>query len=215
LLENCPTMVRALLAFTLCLAACNVVSGKGSSSVTGEQTDCVKPDRGVNNGPLPEGCTKIEGGEIGTATTVTAGGTTITITGWITKDGEEGEYVGFTYTSSTGAHITIKAGTQVYEEDGDGTWIHPAGTSGPDASAISNIVFCEEDPGDGMDDGTDDGMDDGCDPVDTDGDGDPDETDPDDDGDGIPDDQEPGDNACTADEDCASGICLDGVCVAI
>src|SRR5688500_12007423 len=96
-------MLRALLAITL-LTGCNIVSGNGASSVTGEVTDCISP----NTGPLPDGCGKIEGGDIGSATGIVSD-TPITITGWIPKDGEPGEYIGFTYTPTTApGQITIK-----------------------------------------------------------------------------------------------------------
>src|SRR5262245_8836560 len=122
-------MYRALPAFLL-MTSCSISSGNGNSSVTSEQTDCVKPDRGYNNGPIPDWCGKIEGGDIGHATTITAS-VSITITSWIPKDDSPDEWIGFTYTPTVAPGvITIKASTEVYEEDGDGIWIHPGGTFG-------------------------------------------------------------------------------------
>jgi hypothetical protein len=208
----------ALLGIPLLLIGCNLSDGSSvRGEETGETTGCVKPDRGVNNGTLPEGCSKIEGDDICNATSITAGGSTVTITGWIHKDGEEGECIGFTYTSSGAATITVKASTEVLLEDGDGTFLF-------EDHGISNIVVCEGDQVPPPPPPPDDG--DGCDP-DNDGDGVPDDVDDDDDNDGVPDVDDPdadgdgviddpGDgSACTAHEDCESGVCLDGVCVVV
>jgi len=76
----------------------------------------------------------------------------ITIGNWILKEGEEDEYVGFEIIAAAATNgipisiddieYTVKAGNQCFVGSG-GYWINPNGTSGPQAKAISNIVFCE------------------------------------------------------------------------
>jgi hypothetical protein len=170
-----------------------------------------------NTGPLPEGCIKIEDDDLGvTGDAHTVGDGTVVIDEWIAKDGEDGEYVGFRFTASGGVAFSVKAGLDSYPGVADGLWDHPNGTSGPNVRAISNIVFCPGEPP----------TDEGClDPVDGDGDGIPDDVEGDDDNDGIPDEQDQtptggpdpvgGEGSCTADEDCASGICSSGVCLSV
>jgi hypothetical protein len=224
-------MIRNFHAMVLLLPAtgCGLFVGSDNGAIS-EQAGCVRPERGtINNGPLPEGCTKTEGDDLGRMQALTAGGSTIEFTGWISKnDSGEGEFVGFTYVAPAGTFISIKAGGESHIEDGDGAWTHPAGLSGPEASAISNIVVCEGEP-EVPDPGTPGGEGEGeegggeCDPPgDSDGDGEPDPTDPDDDNDGVPDAQDPSPNGgpdpagggqCNADSDCQGGVCNDGVCI--
>jgi hypothetical protein len=185
---------RLTVLAAILLAGCDI----GTGSVVGG----VASERGVNNGDLPEDCTKIEGSDLGSPVTLTAGGVTVEITGWISKDGEPGEYVGFTYTADGPTDITIKAGTEVFVEDGDGTWIHPAGTFGSDAGGISNVVVCEgeeepveeepkEEPGDCTDES------DVCNNP------------------PLPEPPIPDPNTCTTHEDCESGVCIDGHCIVV
>jgi hypothetical protein len=93
-------------------------------------------------------CYKFENGDIGTVNvSATIGGLTVTIRQWKQKIGAPGEYVGFTYTVSGGdvddVTVSVKSGTDVDEAVGDGSWVNPNGTSGPNAHGISNITFCE------------------------------------------------------------------------
>src|SRR5262245_7462964 len=112
-------MFRPSLAVSLLLIGCNLGSGNSTGAEEATSTGCVKPHpRSPNNGPLPECCDKIEGGQIGmapqTLTTCTA---TLTITSWIPKEDEGGDYIGFTYTLTNSATITVKASTDIFFED--------------------------------------------------------------------------------------------------
>lgn len=207
--------VRALFSSLSCsvlIAGCGISFGGDQNSVTGENS-CVVSDYGnINNGELPEGCIKTEGGDHGKLMTLAVGSSSIEFTSWLSKNPSgEGEYVGFTYVAPAGTFISIKAGGESYLEDGDGVWVNPNGTTGDKASAISNIVICESAPdennpgctgndsdGDGRSDDVDednDGSPDNEDGefagLDTDRDGLPDLLDDDDDNDGIPDPQDP------------------------
>lgn len=186
--------------------ACGLFGADGSnqSPLEGdglsEACQLVRSPGTINNGPLPEGCIKIEGGELGrTDLELDVGSGTVRITGWSNKDGEAGEYIGFTYeTDLGGGFLSVKAGGESYRETYDGDWVHPNGTSGPTASGISNVVFCDgaEPPGDGdapdPGDGDEGGSPDPCYPEDGDGSPDPggDDGTPDDGSgdDGTPDD---------------------------
>ncbi len=112
----------------------------------------------INTGKLPQQCAKIEGGQIGQpGIAITFSGISVSYTSWIAKDGEAGEFVGFTYRSSEPICVSIKAGTARFVATEPGHWKHPAGTSGPKAKAISNIVMCvPDDAGDDDNDGGDD-----------------------------------------------------------
>jgi hypothetical protein len=120
----------------------------------------------VNNGPLPDGCVKLEGTDIGTmGTEYFFGHNSVIIDGWTTKTDDPGDYVGFEYTlTSTPAFVSVKAGGDVFTDYATDTstdsWSHPEGKSGPKAKGISNIVFCEENPfADDDDDCPEDGHD--------------------------------------------------------
>jgi len=94
-----------------------------------------------------DGCVKIEGADIGVnGITVTLGGVSVEFTSWLTKDGEDGEFVGFTLSGS--AVFFIKAGNNADDLfEGSGTsWVNPNGTSGSAAKGISNIQICEITP---------------------------------------------------------------------
>lgn len=103
-----------------------------------------------STGQVPEGCVRIEGGQIGALPlTINIEGAVITITGWTDKDGEPDEKVGFTFTSSGGSvAYAVKAGGRTFAADSS-QWVHPAGTGGSEASGISNITFCPDDGGGG------------------------------------------------------------------
>ena len=113
---------------------------------------------GVNTGPLPDDCAKIEDGQIGEdGIVIHLNDITITIIAWIEKDGEPDEYVGFEYEVVGGdVCVAVKSGGDISIEEGTGIWINPNGTFGPDAHGISNIVFCEAEGGDDDDDDDDD-----------------------------------------------------------
>ena len=63
---------------------------------------------------------------------------------WVTKDGEPGEYVGFSITvnGAEGLSYVVKAGGETFAGE-ETTWMHPNGTGGSSASAISHVDFCD------------------------------------------------------------------------
>ena len=84
-------------------------------------------------------CPKIEGGDIGAdGVTLEVDGETVTFVSWQEKE-DDGGYIGFTLDVS--ASFIVKAGNTCYAGEGT-SWTHPAGTSGPEASAISNVQIC-------------------------------------------------------------------------
>ena len=103
-------------------------------------------DRGVE--VTQEGCTKIEGSELGTDITIqvpdgSGGFVAVTFSDWVSKDGESNELIGFTL--SADSEFTVKAGQD--EFTGSGTvFLHPNGTGGPTVNGISNIVVCVATP---------------------------------------------------------------------
>jgi hypothetical protein len=106
-----------------------------------------------STGPVPEGCVRIEDDEIGAANLViSVGGVDIEIAAWTPKEGEDGEYVGFELAADANLAFAVKTGDETHHGAGS-SFTHPAGTSGSDAPAISNVTFC---PDDGEDDRDDD-----------------------------------------------------------
>lgn len=204
----------------LCLAVVALVStlyacGMANDLYVGGQRQsalCSSMGMALNTtGPVAAGCVKIEGDQIGQAPqTLSLGdGITVTITGWTDKAGEPNEKVGFTFTSNGSVRFAVKAAGRSFVSSG-GSWVHPEGTSGPQASAISNITFCPNSSdagtpggGSGTDGGApfDDGSGDECTP----GSSDAGTTPP------APGDLTPG-SACTAATNCMSGSCVNGVC---
>jgi hypothetical protein len=92
---------------------------------------------------------KIEGSDIGVeGLVVKLGRVSITFDQWVGKNGESGEYVGFSFSVSGADRVgyIVKAGGERYHSE-DRTWQHPNGSGGSDASAISHVDFCENDPG--------------------------------------------------------------------
>ena len=166
--------------------------------------DSVGPEQGLSSIEDGEGAgealdrddCKVEDDELGqTGVLISLNGVEIDFEEWIAKDGEPGEYIGFTIAISGAERLpyTVKTGTETFE--GDSTvWLHPNGTGGSDVSAVSHVDFCDGLPGDG-------------DP----GDGDPGDGDP---GDGDPGDGDPGDGVCFSDAGCSAGeICgSDNLC---
>ncbi len=110
------------------------VSGGGSGGVA-------DPTTIPSTGPVPDGCVRIEGGDIGEAgLVVSPGGQAVTFVGWTEKDGE-GEYVGFQLSSGGAVAYAVKSGGGTAYGTGT-SWVNPNGTSGPAASGISNITIC-------------------------------------------------------------------------
>jgi hypothetical protein len=150
----------------------------GSGGWGDTQSDCGGPII-LSRSPDGEDC-KIEGPKMGQpGATIDLGTSLVTFDSWVAKANDASEYVGFTI-SVEGAPVdyVVKAGTDLYASS-DTSWVHPAGTAGSKANAISNVDFCEDDDGDDDDDDGDDG-----------GDGDGGDDDGDDDGDGCPDDDD-------------------------
>jgi hypothetical protein len=106
------------------------------------------PGQIPSTGPVPDGCVRIEGGEIGQNLTLSFSGVTVTFTAWTSKTGANGEYVGFTVVASGPVSYAVKAGIRTHYGT-ETSWTHPEGLSGSDAKAISNVTFCPGPPGDG------------------------------------------------------------------
>jgi hypothetical protein len=150
--------VIALVGMAAMLGGCGIVSSYDSSkSPVSDQPNgavqCTILQGGkINTGKLPEGCVKIEGEDIGKdGVQLTVAGIEITFTSWQFKDGEEGESVGFSYTSSGPVCISIKASGETFQTSAAGSWLNPNGASGPEAHGISNVVICEPDESSGSD----------------------------------------------------------------
>lgn len=145
----------AAIAFTAACADLGLDFGSGSDSLAPGQESASAGGNGwghVNTGPLPAGCTKLEGNEIGQdGVQASFSGTTVTIDSWRTKDGESGEYIGFTYTATQQVWLSVKCGGDIFQQNGDGSWVNPNGTAGPEAHAISNVVCCPPADGEGGD----------------------------------------------------------------
>ncbi|HPS30657.1 MAG TPA: MopE-related protein, partial [bacterium] len=114
----------------------------------GGWSECSNPApdySGVNTGTLPTACRKIEGGQLGqNGISMEVEGGTVSFSNWISKIGENGEYVGFSYTMNAKLFISIKAGQDIFSftNQANGSWVNPNGTSGSASKAISNIVAC-------------------------------------------------------------------------
>lgn len=129
-----------------------VACGVGNSTLNLESNESALCSQGLlgqainSTGKVPEGCVKIEGADIGRAPqTLEVDGVTVTITGWVEKSDSPGEYVGFTVAEEGGSVVyAVKASGRTFAGT-DTTWSHPDGTSGSEASGISNITFCVED----------------------------------------------------------------------
>jgi len=143
-----------------CIAAvvqlgCSGISGSDSAR-DGLEDICINGQRIKSGsipstGPVPANCVRIEGADIGADVEVQAGNITVSLESWVAKGGSN-EFVGFTIGTSGSVAFAVKAGTKTYYGGGT-SWVHPIGTSGSTANAISNITFCEV-PGTGADAGT-------------------------------------------------------------
>ncbi len=132
--------------------------------VAGCATESTTSTQGIQGGGADlANCVKIEGSDIGRTITLEVpdadgeGTVLVTFTGWITKDGEANEFVGFTLSGE--ATFFVKAGNQTFESSGD-SWTNPNGTGGSAAKGISNISVCT---GDGEDEPPPPPVDDPCD----------------------------------------------------
>lgn len=135
------------IAIGWAFTGCALDSSSTSALGTSDDSTIVECSNGPNE------CPKIEGNEVGTAgVTLDVDGDIVTFLSFQEKD-DDGGYIGFTL--DTSASFIVKAGNTCYAGEGT-SWTHPAGTSGPDASAISNIQVCFVEPppepvcGDGM-----------------------------------------------------------------
>lgn len=88
-----------------------------------------KPESSINTGPLPEGCVKVEGSDLGVAPLDLG---FVQITAWGTNS--EGEYISVHWSGD--AEVSVKAGRDSFPAEG------PCFTT-PNGKGISNVVFCE------------------------------------------------------------------------
>jgi len=126
---------RNLLGFTFSISLIAAGSAMGGGS-------------GVNNGPLPDGCVKFQGQEIGEEQVAkTVAGATITLFDWVEKTDAPGEFIGFSFIVEGGNVVfSVKSGKDIHEGSSS-PWVNPNGTDDGGTKAISNIVFCIEDGG--------------------------------------------------------------------
>jgi hypothetical protein len=148
--------------FVALLAGCTAYEQGGTHGIgRGEADESEATDPGdatatpgtiPSTGPVPAGCVRIEGDDIGqVGRVVTVGGVDIEIVAWTPKDGEDGELVGFQLAPGANVAFAVKTGGETHQAEGT-AWVHPAGTKGPEVPAISNVTFCPADPGDESDD---------------------------------------------------------------
>ena len=109
-----------------------------------------------STGPVPAGCERIEGAQIGQPGLQVLGGA-VTFTAWRPKDGEPDEYVGFTVSTAGGVGYAVKSGGETVAGSAP-TWVNPNATGGSEASGISNVTVCTLDPGDPGESGGSGGM---------------------------------------------------------
>jgi hypothetical protein len=141
----------ALAALSLLAAGCGndaMLSAAGASNGDG--------DDGMEHAGS---CAKIEGADIGVENlTIEVGGKTLTFHSWVLKNGEAGEYIGFSFAASGPLSVRVKAGGETYDAEG-GTWANPNAATDASASAVSNVEGCdpdgEEPDGDGNTDDPD------------------------------------------------------------
>jgi len=124
--------------------------GSSSASVSGKDANAeqasgpcgILQNGAVNTGTLPEGCAKIEGDQIGEEDVkLTVNGIEVTFTSWKSKDGEEGDFIGFDYVSTAAVCVSVKASTERFVATEAGTWTYPASAGKP--HGISNVVVCQ------------------------------------------------------------------------
>jgi hypothetical protein len=181
-----------ILALLPCLGCIDIDSGSSAS-----EGDDVDDEGGHDN----DDC-KIEGSAIGVVGLELAlGDVTVIFDSWTGKEDSPGEYVGFSFHTSTGSAVgyVVKSGGDLSHST-EFSWTNPNGLAGPAVPGISNVDYCEECEDGSCDDGGGDGDGDGCE--------NPDGCDPGDGGDGDGDD-----GGCTTDDECATGeFCEGGTC---
>jgi hypothetical protein len=201
------------------VAGISLATGCVMDQGAGSQNGLAAADDVGNDGWADLDDCKVENDDIGViGLSLDIGNTRVSFAEWIEKDGEPGEYVGFRLELAGAERLPyiVKAAGERYHSDSL-TWDHPNGSGGSEASGISHVDFCENDPGDPndpIDDPTDptdpnDPVDDPNDPVD-----DPnDPTDPNDPGCTDPN----GCVECSYDADCGPNEFCDeyGVCAPI
>lgn len=156
-------------------AVASLLAGCGNASVL---SIAASNDDGADDGLEHAGaCAKIEGSQIGVENlTIEVGSKLLTFHSWELKEGEAGEYIGFSWSQTGSLSVRVKAGTDVFDAQG-GSWAN----ADADEHAISNVEGCDpDDPGAGDGEGDPDDGDGG------DGDGDDTPDDPDGSGD-VPD----------------------------
>jgi hypothetical protein len=187
------------IAAAATLAACTANTSMDSRLDSQQPvTSCLVTEEIPSTGPVPKGCVRTEGAELGGDATLQLNGARVTFTGWTKKTGE-GEFAGFTFTSTGGAvGYAVKAGGETFRGTST-TWVNPNGVSGSAVSGISNITFCPvSEPGAGTPDG---GSPEGGTPASA-----------------PPSCGQPpagGGSPCTSDAQCASNQCTNGLCEAV
>jgi hypothetical protein len=162
----------------------------GDLCIGGQRLDEAIPSTGA----VPANCVRTEGGQLGQLGELKAGNATVKFESWRNKDGE-GQYIGFTIATTGNVAYAVKAGGETFYGTNT-TWVHPEGTGGPKASAISNITFCEVLPeGTSSDGGIPEGGGGG-------------EIEPCGESPRLP-----GGGACTKNSQCASSTCIQGECL--
>lgn len=135
-------LTKSLFVGFVCSAGC--MMGEGTGALNGSSS-------GNEAGEFDRDNCKIEGSDIGVEGLVLdLGRVSVTFDQWVSKDGESGEYVGFSISVSGADRVgyIVKASGESYHSE-DSTWLHPNGTGGSEAPAISNVDFCENyDPND-------------------------------------------------------------------
>lgn len=132
----------SLLILIACAGGDLYADGDGAAR---SRSPIASPSEIPSTGKVPDGCERIEGAQIGQAGVTVLGGT-VTFTSWRAKDGEPSEFVGFELSGSGSAGYAVKTGGETHFGSGS-SWVHPSGTSGSSASAISNVTVCPLDPG--------------------------------------------------------------------
>jgi hypothetical protein len=147
--ETTSTPIRTLTMTLNTLLTGSFLVGLTFSTgcVLGDDTSAVNGS--ASGGEFDRDSCKIEGSDIGVeGLVVKLGRTSVTFDEWVSKDGESGEYVGFSISVSGAERVgyIVKAGGERYHSE-DRTWQHPNGSGGSEAAAISHVDFCENDPG--------------------------------------------------------------------
>jgi hypothetical protein len=142
------TRTRSLVVAFLMTLGCGLdqdPSGSQAASLVYREDGTLDPTSIPSTGPVPPGCVRIEGGQIGQAgLVVDVNGTSVTVTGWTNKEGEA-EEIGFAIATSNGVAYAVKAGGETHYGNAS-SWSHPGGNAGPEAPGISNITFCPDTP---------------------------------------------------------------------